>query len=65
VATSIIFKQLPEVNNRTLIRPIWSQSYDFELQRQRFYATGNLARFENKNIFICFEKRCSLLHTTL
>jgi hypothetical protein len=27
--------------------------------------TGSLARFVNKNIFFYFEKRSSLLHTTL
>jgi hypothetical protein len=31
-----------------------------------FYnATGSLARFENKNILFCFEKRSSLHTTTL
>jgi hypothetical protein len=29
-----------------------------------YNATGSLARFENRNIFFCFEKRCSL-HTRL
>jgi hypothetical protein len=39
---------------------IWSQSYDFDLQRQRrndYNATGSLACFENKNILFYFEKR--------
>jgi hypothetical protein len=36
-----------------------SQSYDFELQRLRckiYNATRSIVRFENKNIFIYFEK---------
>jgi hypothetical protein len=33
------------------------QSYDSELQRQRCKsATSSLVRFEDKNIFFCFEK---------
>jgi hypothetical protein len=38
---------------------IWSQSYDFDLQRHRckfFNATGSLARFENKHILFYFVK---------
>jgi hypothetical protein len=40
-----------------------SQSYDFWVYS--YNANGRLVRFENKNIFFNFEKRSSLLLTTL
>jgi hypothetical protein len=30
-----------------------------------YNSTSSLVRFESKNIFLCFEKRSTLLHTTL
>jgi hypothetical protein len=32
---------------------------------KNYNAASSLVRFENKNIFFCFEERSSLLHTTL
>jgi hypothetical protein len=47
----------------------WSRSYLCTIVSQRRKKIGNatssLVRSERKNIFFCFEKRTSLLHTTL
>jgi hypothetical protein len=49
----------------------WSQSYDRDLHIYNvsalkiYHAKSSLVRFENKNILIYFEKRSSILPTTL